>query len=633
MIRRPPRSTLSSSSAASDVYKRQVSTQSTGPISNTMVGTIEGYSGLNVDELVAKGQRSFHEADLDHDGVLSKNEVKKYVKADTGLRALFHIEEGWQRFWQMMDDADEGIALRVSQGTERFFDEGDFVSAIVKSCREEGLITQAQEEQALSQPWFTEKKWPTPESRSASPRNSPTSLSLASDPILSSPKLQSERPEGAPAEAKVMYVEGYSGLNVDELVAKGQRSFHEADLDHDGVLSKNEVKKYVKADTGLRALFHIEEGWQRFWQMMDDADEGIALRVSQGTERFFDEGDFVSAIVKSCREEGLITQAQEEQALSQPWFTQKKFPTPEKRSASPKSQSPQHSAQGSEALLSPSVQASEEAKQARVEEEAAAEQARIEAAADEQARMEKAAADEQARMEKAAADEARRQAAADEQARMAKAEADEQARLEAEASKQARSEAAAEQTRMQAAERAHIEAAEQARMEKAAADEQARVQAEGHAHMQAVEEQARKEKEAAEQAREDNALMAAELARMQTARDEAHMETSEQSKPGEVQAEPLLSGMQNSNSPPEPIREMRTLATQQQAPAPSSSQQHSEPATQVESPQSPAQFREVPLSPTQQEVELVNNEEFSVELEGEKDLPPREQCCAKCVIA
>eukprot|EP00656_Telonema_subtile_P016024 TRINITY_DN1843_c0_g1_i1.p1 TRINITY_DN1843_c0_g1~~TRINITY_DN1843_c0_g1_i1.p1 ORF type:complete len:277 (-),score=66.11 TRINITY_DN1843_c0_g1_i1:105-935(-) len=35
MIRRPPRSTLSSSSAASDVYKRQVSTQSTG---NTQTG-------------------------------------------------------------------------------------------------------------------------------------------------------------------------------------------------------------------------------------------------------------------------------------------------------------------------------------------------------------------------------------------------------------------------------------------------------------------------------------------------------------------------------------------------------------------------------------------------------------------
>eukprot|EP00658_Telonema_sp_P-2_P004036 TRINITY_DN11511_c0_g2_i13.p1 TRINITY_DN11511_c0_g2~~TRINITY_DN11511_c0_g2_i13.p1 ORF type:complete len:315 (+),score=99.59 TRINITY_DN11511_c0_g2_i13:88-1032(+) len=37
MIRRPPRSTLSSSSAASDVYKRQVSTQSTGTERGTML--------------------------------------------------------------------------------------------------------------------------------------------------------------------------------------------------------------------------------------------------------------------------------------------------------------------------------------------------------------------------------------------------------------------------------------------------------------------------------------------------------------------------------------------------------------------------------------------------------------------
>eukprot|EP00658_Telonema_sp_P-2_P074213 TRINITY_DN63407_c0_g1_i1.p1 TRINITY_DN63407_c0_g1~~TRINITY_DN63407_c0_g1_i1.p1 ORF type:complete len:193 (+),score=42.62 TRINITY_DN63407_c0_g1_i1:49-627(+) len=36
MIRRPPRSTLSSSSAASDVYKRQVSTQSTGDLTQIM---------------------------------------------------------------------------------------------------------------------------------------------------------------------------------------------------------------------------------------------------------------------------------------------------------------------------------------------------------------------------------------------------------------------------------------------------------------------------------------------------------------------------------------------------------------------------------------------------------------------
>eukprot|EP00656_Telonema_subtile_P042766 TRINITY_DN4863_c0_g1_i2.p1 TRINITY_DN4863_c0_g1~~TRINITY_DN4863_c0_g1_i2.p1 ORF type:complete len:309 (+),score=89.35 TRINITY_DN4863_c0_g1_i2:44-970(+) len=38
MIRRPPRSTLSSSSAASDVYKRQVSTQSTGEIYGAHAG-------------------------------------------------------------------------------------------------------------------------------------------------------------------------------------------------------------------------------------------------------------------------------------------------------------------------------------------------------------------------------------------------------------------------------------------------------------------------------------------------------------------------------------------------------------------------------------------------------------------
>eukprot|EP00656_Telonema_subtile_P056885 TRINITY_DN921_c0_g1_i3.p1 TRINITY_DN921_c0_g1~~TRINITY_DN921_c0_g1_i3.p1 ORF type:complete len:196 (+),score=48.25 TRINITY_DN921_c0_g1_i3:108-695(+) len=38
MIRRPPRSTLSSSSAASDVYKRQVSTQSTGTFIESMWG-------------------------------------------------------------------------------------------------------------------------------------------------------------------------------------------------------------------------------------------------------------------------------------------------------------------------------------------------------------------------------------------------------------------------------------------------------------------------------------------------------------------------------------------------------------------------------------------------------------------
>eukprot|EP00658_Telonema_sp_P-2_P048130 TRINITY_DN36629_c0_g1_i1.p1 TRINITY_DN36629_c0_g1~~TRINITY_DN36629_c0_g1_i1.p1 ORF type:complete len:220 (-),score=50.81 TRINITY_DN36629_c0_g1_i1:265-924(-) len=44
MIRRPPRSTLSSSSAASDVYKRQVSTQSTGNTTITMLGRLVSWA-------------------------------------------------------------------------------------------------------------------------------------------------------------------------------------------------------------------------------------------------------------------------------------------------------------------------------------------------------------------------------------------------------------------------------------------------------------------------------------------------------------------------------------------------------------------------------------------------------------
>eukprot|EP00658_Telonema_sp_P-2_P084841 TRINITY_DN9531_c0_g1_i1.p1 TRINITY_DN9531_c0_g1~~TRINITY_DN9531_c0_g1_i1.p1 ORF type:complete len:427 (+),score=99.12 TRINITY_DN9531_c0_g1_i1:127-1407(+) len=47
MIRRPPRSTLSSSSAASDVYKRQVSTQSTGEVDCQMDGVEENSSPLH----------------------------------------------------------------------------------------------------------------------------------------------------------------------------------------------------------------------------------------------------------------------------------------------------------------------------------------------------------------------------------------------------------------------------------------------------------------------------------------------------------------------------------------------------------------------------------------------------------
>eukprot|EP00658_Telonema_sp_P-2_P081030 TRINITY_DN819_c0_g1_i2.p1 TRINITY_DN819_c0_g1~~TRINITY_DN819_c0_g1_i2.p1 ORF type:complete len:125 (+),score=38.66 TRINITY_DN819_c0_g1_i2:73-447(+) len=51
MIRRPPRSTLSSSSAASDVYKRQVSTQSTG---KTCGGMEPKEMKVSMDEMMAE---------------------------------------------------------------------------------------------------------------------------------------------------------------------------------------------------------------------------------------------------------------------------------------------------------------------------------------------------------------------------------------------------------------------------------------------------------------------------------------------------------------------------------------------------------------------------------------------------
>eukprot|EP00828_Plagiopyla_frontata_P045119 TRINITY_DN7616_c0_g1_i8.p3 TRINITY_DN7616_c0_g1~~TRINITY_DN7616_c0_g1_i8.p3 ORF type:complete len:109 (+),score=27.88 TRINITY_DN7616_c0_g1_i8:100-426(+) len=50
MIRRPPRSTLSSSSAASDVYKRQVSTQSTWEQTvNQLIKSFQGQIKLLYD--------------------------------------------------------------------------------------------------------------------------------------------------------------------------------------------------------------------------------------------------------------------------------------------------------------------------------------------------------------------------------------------------------------------------------------------------------------------------------------------------------------------------------------------------------------------------------------------------------
>eukprot|EP00656_Telonema_subtile_P022625 TRINITY_DN2382_c0_g1_i4.p1 TRINITY_DN2382_c0_g1~~TRINITY_DN2382_c0_g1_i4.p1 ORF type:complete len:225 (+),score=66.67 TRINITY_DN2382_c0_g1_i4:88-762(+) len=79
MIRRPPRSTLSSSSAASDVYKRQVSTQSTGA-QRIAMATDESPLKSNLQQMYifsdkeASVKKVFEHYDADHDGNLSPEE-------------------------------------------------------------------------------------------------------------------------------------------------------------------------------------------------------------------------------------------------------------------------------------------------------------------------------------------------------------------------------------------------------------------------------------------------------------------------------------------------------------------------------------------------------------------------------
>eukprot|EP00658_Telonema_sp_P-2_P021735 TRINITY_DN1866_c0_g1_i1.p1 TRINITY_DN1866_c0_g1~~TRINITY_DN1866_c0_g1_i1.p1 ORF type:complete len:200 (+),score=56.12 TRINITY_DN1866_c0_g1_i1:141-740(+) len=82
MIRRPPRSTLSSSSAASDVYKRQeygVSTQSTGEQPTTM-------SDLKVGDHLSETQRglleqAFRMFDKDGSGKIDTSEFREVCRS------------------------------------------------------------------------------------------------------------------------------------------------------------------------------------------------------------------------------------------------------------------------------------------------------------------------------------------------------------------------------------------------------------------------------------------------------------------------------------------------------------------------------------------------------------------------
>eukprot|EP00656_Telonema_subtile_P058636 TRINITY_DN9990_c0_g1_i1.p1 TRINITY_DN9990_c0_g1~~TRINITY_DN9990_c0_g1_i1.p1 ORF type:complete len:371 (+),score=90.87 TRINITY_DN9990_c0_g1_i1:56-1168(+) len=84
MIRRPPRSTLSSSSAASDVYKRQVSTQSTGA---TAANDNAPHRDQPASVMAARPtDMKFSRADLNQDGVISRDEFNTvFATAAKGL--------------------------------------------------------------------------------------------------------------------------------------------------------------------------------------------------------------------------------------------------------------------------------------------------------------------------------------------------------------------------------------------------------------------------------------------------------------------------------------------------------------------------------------------------------------------
>eukprot|EP00658_Telonema_sp_P-2_P047394 TRINITY_DN36054_c0_g1_i4.p1 TRINITY_DN36054_c0_g1~~TRINITY_DN36054_c0_g1_i4.p1 ORF type:complete len:483 (+),score=93.47 TRINITY_DN36054_c0_g1_i4:130-1578(+) len=113
MIRRPPRSTLSSSSAASDVYKRQVSTQSTGPDSNRMPMDRRGLPALLFMSLLP--QCAFARWDPgywdvgSHDGTMPKCDYAKYPSASFNPDDFTATGSGCDQFPLRMCGHDENL--------------------------------------------------------------------------------------------------------------------------------------------------------------------------------------------------------------------------------------------------------------------------------------------------------------------------------------------------------------------------------------------------------------------------------------------------------------------------------------------------------------------------------------------
>ena len=113
MIRRPPRSTLSSSSAASDVYKRQALSVSVGGL------IISWFVGYRLPGLEYNNQKV--EAAFRKDLVLGEDDKVNYAQTDTLWNLFTGIRFNYQRLYLHYGYFDIWLSLiHISEPTRPY---------------------------------------------------------------------------------------------------------------------------------------------------------------------------------------------------------------------------------------------------------------------------------------------------------------------------------------------------------------------------------------------------------------------------------------------------------------------------------------------------------------------------------
>eukprot|EP00656_Telonema_subtile_P015482 TRINITY_DN18120_c0_g1_i1.p1 TRINITY_DN18120_c0_g1~~TRINITY_DN18120_c0_g1_i1.p1 ORF type:complete len:276 (-),score=67.94 TRINITY_DN18120_c0_g1_i1:290-1117(-) len=159
MIRRPPRSTLSSSSAASDVYKRQVSTQSTGAAERHLTReqphlacvAIDQRSGQIMDEAPAvltinrkallQSVRQASERDSDNSAsdnsiVLTDGSESEYSEEDDGQQTITFKAEHLQRAQSKQREDKRADQRSDTQDGPVYLEDASVPAPMVKVTRE-----------------------------------------------------------------------------------------------------------------------------------------------------------------------------------------------------------------------------------------------------------------------------------------------------------------------------------------------------------------------------------------------------------------------------------------------------------------------------------------------------------------